>query len=186
MFKKICNSLFKQYYILLLFIHFITFNVLIENLFVSGILYILFLIILNIITIYIIIKYNKSLKFKAIIHLLFILYTLSFKNIYYLILGLTVIILLTILNFKENIIIKTISIIAGTFIVLNIHIISFAAIMSYKIEKGEIELPIFQNEIYEDTHYYCDNYEIYIYSAGAMDKFHYEVIEKNEIIDKIY
>lgn len=37
--------------------------------------------------------------------------------------------------------------------------------------------------IYGDTHYYCgDNYEIYIASAGATDKYHYYIKEEKEIL----
>ena len=39
------------------------------------------------------------------------------------------------------------------------------------------------NDIYEDTHYYCDNnYEVYSYSAGAIDKFHYSIGKHYEIL----
>ena len=31
-------------------------------------------------------------------------------------------------------------------------------------------------DIYDDMHYYCeDNYEVYGYSAGAMDSMHYSI-----------
>ena len=39
-------------------------------------------------------------------------------------------------------------------------------------------------DIYSDTHYYCDNnYEIYSYSAGAMDSFHYSIGKHYEILN---
>lgn len=40
------------------------------------------------------------------------------------------------------------------------------------------------NNIYEDTHFYCDNnYEVYSYSAGAMDGFHYSIGKHYKILD---
>ena len=39
------------------------------------------------------------------------------------------------------------------------------------------------DDIYDDTHYYCgDNYEIYIASAGATDKYHYYIKSEIEIL----
>lgn len=40
------------------------------------------------------------------------------------------------------------------------------------------------NDIYEDTHYYCnDDYEIYSYSGGAFDGFHYIIGKHYEFIN---
>ena len=40
------------------------------------------------------------------------------------------------------------------------------------------------NDIYDDMHYYCDNnYEVYSYSAGAMDSFHYSIGKHYEILN---
>lgn len=36
--------------------------------------------------------------------------------------------------------------------------------------------------IYEDTHYQCDEYEIFVYSAGAMDSYHYAVVEQHKYV----
>ena len=41
-----------------------------------------------------------------------------------------------------------------------------------------------RNDIYEDMHYYCENnYEVYSYSAGAMDRFHYSIGKHYEFLD---
>ena len=40
------------------------------------------------------------------------------------------------------------------------------------------------NDIYDDMHYYCNNnYEVYSYSAGAMDSFHYSIGKHYEILN---
>ena len=40
------------------------------------------------------------------------------------------------------------------------------------------------NDIYEDTHYYWnDNYEIYSYSGGAFDGFHYSIGKHYEFMN---
>ncbi len=44
------------------------------------------------------------------------------------------------------------------------------------------------NDIYDDMHYYCENnYEVYSFSKGAMDKFHFSIGKHYEIlnIDKV-
>ena len=43
---------------------------------------------------------------------------------------------------------------------------------------------IISNDIYNDMHYYCENnYEVYTYSGGAMDKFHYSIGKYYDILD---
>ena len=43
---------------------------------------------------------------------------------------------------------------------------------------------LFLNDIYRDTHYYCENnYEVYSYSNGATDKFHYSIGKHYEFLN---
>lgn len=167
-------SIITKYYLLIIFIYFLTFNVFLKGLVVDGIIYYIFMILLNVFNAYFIIKKNKYLRFKNGLYILILLNIIFCKNIFYVILLLSTLILLTVLNFKNNKVIKTLSIICSATIILNIHIILFV-----------ILLTVFNGDgIYEDTHYYCDNnYEIYSYSAGAMDSFHYSVVKRYKIIE---
>ena len=41
-----------------------------------------------------------------------------------------------------------------------------------------------RNDIYDDMHYFCENnYEVYSYSASAMDSFHYSIGKHYEFLD---
>jgi hypothetical protein len=157
-----------KYYLLIIFIYFLVFNVFVNGLVVDGILYYIFMILLNIFNVYFIIKKNKYFKFKNSLYILLLLNIIFCKNIFYVILLLNTIILLTILNFKDNRVIPILSIICSTIVILNIQIILFMVFLTV----------LNTNEIYEDSHYYCNNnYKIYSYSAGAMDSLHYSIVK---------
>lgn len=163
-----------KYYLLIVYIFFLTFNLFLTELVVDGILYYIFMILLNILNVYFIIKKNKYLKHKNSLYIFLLLSIIFCKNIFYVILLLNTIILLTILNFKDNRVIQTLSLICSTIIILNIQIVLFVIFL----------IVLNGNEIYEDTHYYCNsNYEIYYYSGGAMDSFHYSVVKRYKIIE---
>lgn len=163
-----------KYYLLIVYIFFLTFNLFLTKLVVDGIAYYIFMILLNIFNVYFIIKKNKYLKLKNSLYILLLLSIIYCKNIFYVILLLNTIIFLTVLNFKDNKVIKVLSIICSTTIILYIQGILFVILLT--VFNG--------NEIYEDTHYYCNNnYEIYYYSGGAMDSFHYSVVKRYKIIE---
>jgi len=171
--KKLYEKIFKEYYLVCILIYFVIFNIINTDLIVKGILYYLFLIKLIIATIAIIIKYNNTLKYKEVLYPFFLINIIFSKNIFYAILLIITFILITILNFEIMDSIKKYSIIFSIISVITIPIIAFVVILS----------SIFNiNNIYENTHYYCDNYEIYMHSAGAMDSYHYTVIKRYEFI----
>lgn len=167
-------SIITKYYLLIIFIYFLTFSVFVKGLVVDGILYYIFMILLNIFNAYFIIKKNKYLKFKSGLYIFFLLNIIFCKNIFYVILLLSTFVLLTVLNFKDNKVIKVLSVICSTTIILYIQVILFVILLT--VFNG--------NEIYKDSHYYCNNnYEIYYYSGGAMDSFHYSVVKRYKIIE---
>ena len=56
-----------------------------------------------------------------------------------------------------------------------IYILAFGTDLSEEQEKSDI---------YDKMHYFCDNnYEVYAYSAGAMDRFHYSIGKHYEFLD---
>ena len=91
---------------------------------------------------------------------------------------------LIIIGFKESSFIKVISILIGLFFVF----FSIPILFIYFL----VCTTSYDN-IYENMHYYCEkHYEIYAYSAGAMDGFHYGLgkhyvfIDYNDIIYMSY
>ena len=60
--------------------------------------------------------------------------------------------------------------------------ISFSYIIAFGDDLNEEKS---RSLIYPDMHYYCDNnYEVYSYSGGALDKFHYNIGKYYPVIDK--
>lgn len=170
--NKIYNFFIKEYYLAIIFIYFIIFNIFITNLSISGIIYYIYLVLIVLITIMIIIKYNNTLKYKKILYLPFLICTIFSKNIFYVFLLLTIFILITFLNFIKSHVIKILSILATILIMISMPIFVFILVLFSSNDK-----------IYDDTHYYCNNFEIYIHSSGAMDYYHYMVIKKHKIIE---
>lgn len=167
-------SIITKYYLLIIFIYVFTSNLFFTGLVFDGLLYYIFMILLNVFNVYFIIKKNKYFKFKNGLYIFLLLSVIFCKNIFHVILVLNTFILLAALNFKDNIVIQILSIISSTIIVLNIPIVLFVIFLTV----------LNTNEIYEDTHYYCNNnYEIYSYSAGAMDSFHYSIVKRYKIVE---
>ena len=181
MLKNIIKFL-KKYYLLFILIYLLITNLLLKNLIVTGLLYYIYIILLGVITSFIIYKNNNDLKFKNILYPLFLINILFSKNIFYTIISLIIILLITILNFMQSKTIKISLLILSIFIIITSPLIFIVLILPF--DKS--------HNIYEDTHYYCNNYEIYMHSAGAMDSFYYSVtinyylINLNNIIKIVY
>ncbi len=165
-----------NYYGLIIVNLFIIYNIILKNLKIEGLLYKLFMINIIIINITILIKFKKNIKLKSLIIIIYFLTWFLFsKNALQLIFGISNIITLIIIGFSENNFIKILSVIIGLFLVTFSIPLFFIFILTY--DTGI-------NDIYNDTHYFCENnYEIYSYSAGAMDKFHYSIGKHYELIN---
>jgi len=163
-----------NYYAVIMTIMFIIHNVVPTNINIDGILYTITMILFIILNIIILIKYQNKIKFKALVIIILFLILLASKDVYHLIFNITSIITLIITGVENNkfIIIITI-IISSIFMIFYLNFLLFILIICAST-----------NDIYEDTHYYCQkNYEIYSYSAGAMDKFHYSIGKHYELIN---
>lgn len=166
------KSLLKNYSLFILIV-FIINNVLLSSIKVSGIVYDFIMIILIILNILVLIIYQKKIKYKEISIIGLILLLMFSKNTYYFLFNILSIILLIIPEFKTNQTIKFIAVLMILIIVLLNPVMLVIIIVS--IEQ--------LSDIYEDTHYRCDNYNVYAYSSGAFDKFHYSIGKYYEIIN---
>ncbi len=171
-----------NYYALIMMNLFIIYNFILKELKIGGLLYQIFMIILIILNIMILIKFRKIIKFKELIIVFyFFTWLLLPKNVLQFIFGISNMITLIIIGFMENKFIKIISILITLFFIVFSKLLLFVYLLSFDIgiseEKG-------RNDIYDDMHYYCENnYEIYSYSQGAMDRFHYSIGKHYEFLN---
>lgn len=172
-----------DYYSLIMIILFITYNILLKNLKIGGLLYqvlMLFIIILNI---FILIKFRGRIKLKGLIIIvnIFIVWSLSLKNNWQLIFGISNMITLISIGFMESNFIKVVAVLITLFFTVFSGPLLFVYLLVYGTSLGE---EVGRNDIYDDMHYYCENnYEVYSYSAGAMDSFHYSIGKYYEFLD---
>lgn len=171
-----------DYYALIMMILFIIYNLILINLRISGFLYQIFMLGLIIVNIIILIKYRKRIKLKGLIIVIyFFIWMLLSKNALQCAFGISNMITLIVIGFMESDFIKVISI----FITMIFGVFWAPLLFAYLLAFGtDINEESGRNDIYEDTHYYCNNnYEVYSYSAGAMDRFHYSLGKHYEILD---
>lgn len=165
-----------KYYSIVISAGYVLLKLLLNNLEVSGILYAFFTCAFLIFHAVILIRYRKILKYKALSTII------AFFSI---VISTDMIALLY--TFSNFMLYVGISLIDEK---LYLKIISFVLCALLIVCPFFILLPVFvvllrsSNDVYEDTHYYCEgHYEVYAYSAGAMDKFHYSIGKRYEFID---
>jgi len=168
-----------NYYALIIILLFLIYNLLLRNLVITGIMYHLFMITLIISNIILLFKLKKEIKCKSIAIIVFFIIWIFSKDIYGVIFGLSSMITLISIGFIESNLIKIISIIITIIISIIALPLFYLFILVFALSGGSRD-----NQIYEDTHYYCsNNTEIYSYSAGAMDRFHYSMGKHYVILD---
>ena len=168
-----------KFYGILMMILFFIYNIVFTSLKVNGLLYQLGMIILIIFNLVMLIKFRKEIKLKSLIIIIYVLIWLFSKDIYQCLLAFSNIIFFCILGFKDSLFIKVITILLILFIMKFFMLLYFIFLWIFLVNpNGEVK------DIYEDTHYYCDdNMEVYAYSQGAIDKFHYSVGKHYEILN---
>lgn len=170
------KKIFYDYYVLIVFGLFIIFNFILRNLLIGGSLYVILMFLIMASNAFLLIIFRKNVEYKGTGIVIYSVIWLFAKN------GLQVgfcfsnIILLCVLGFMESNYIKFIVlllvILVGRFCFLFIFVLII--VLGYNED----------NYIYHDTHYICENnYEAYIYSAGAMDKFHYNIGKRYEFLN---
>lgn len=162
-----------DYYAIIMLGFFIVYNLILDNLKISGLLYQIFMFILIIINGTILIVFRKKVKYKSLVIIIYFLIWLFSKNMLQCLFNFSNILILCVLGFMESNFIKVISFMVTIFVFVFFYPLLFIFLFTFGLgfdeERG-------MDDIYDDTHYYCeDNYEVYSYSAGAMDSFHYSI-----------
>lgn len=169
-----------NYYAVIMMILFIIYNFTLENLKIGGLLYQLYMIILIIFNVIILIKFRKDIKCKSLVIFVYFLICLFSKNTLQCYFVFSNIIILCITGFMESNFVKFISIFIIIFDTIFFYPLLFIFLLGFSDVNDEKGL----DDIYKDMHYYCDNnYEVYSYSQGAMDKFHYSIGKHYEILN---
>ena len=163
---------FIDYYALVMLILFIIFNL--SGLNVYGMIYEIFMLSLIIVNAIILMVFKKKIKYKALVVVVYLLIWLFSKNTLQFFFAFSNIILLCITWLVEKHSVKIISALVVIFIYM----------CSLPLFFGFLLIGLDKESMYDDAHYYCDNnYETYVYSAGAMDSFHYSIGKHYEILN---
>ena len=176
---------FIDYYAVIMLIIFIFYNIILESLKIGGLLYQIFMILLIILNIIILIKFRKKIKYKSIIIVLYLLIWIFSKNTLQCFFAFSNIIFLCITGFMESNFIKIMSFVLPLLLFILLFIFLPPLIFGYIATFGfGLSEEKNMNDIYSDMHYYCDdNYEVYAYSSGALDKFHYSIGKHYEFLN---
>ena len=171
----------SKYYAVIMMILFIVYNLVLDCLKIGGLLYQIFMIVLVVANFIILVLFRKNIKFKSLVILIYFCIWFFSKNTLQCIFSISSMIVLMITGFMENIFIKVITVFITIFFgvfsmpLLFVYLFAFGTGLSEEREK---------NYIYDDMHYYCsNNYEVYSYSAGAMDSFNYSIVKYYDILD---
>ena len=184
------KKIFINYYALITLILFIVYNLFLQNLKIYGILYRILMFLIIIVNLIVLIILRKKIKYKSIAIIVYCLIWIFSKNILQCFFAFSNIIMLCITGFIENNFIKIISVLIAIYIHIFFLPLYFGLILTFGINLDEDK---YMNDIYSEMHYYCDNnYEVYAYSSGAMDSFHYsigkyyDILNINDIINIVY
>lgn len=170
-----------NYYAVVMLVLFMIYNMTLENLKIGGILYQLTMIIVIILNSLILIKFKQEIKGKGIVIIFYFLIWLYSKNMLQCFFDFSNILVLCMIGFMESNFIKVISILISLFGAVFFLPFYFIFLLTFGTSFGE---EVGRDDIYEDTHYYCDeHYEIYSDSLGAMDGFHYSIGKYYEILN---
>lgn len=171
---------FIEYYALVMLMLFILYNFFLSSLKIYGLLYQVFMWVLIVVNAIILIAFRKKIKYKTLVIIVYLLIWLLSKNTLQCFFVFSNIILLCITGFMEKNSIKVISVL----IVIFVYIFSLPLLFIFLLIFGTgFDEERGLNDIYDTMHYYCDNnYEVYSYSAGAMDSFHYSIGKHYEIL----
>ncbi len=175
------KNFFTNYYAVIMLILFIAYNNVFEGLKIGGLLYQIFMIISIIVNIILLILFRKKIKGKSLIIIAYFLLWLFSKNILQCTFAISSMVVLIVTGFMESKYIKVISILIGLFFVIFSMPLFFVFLFAFGTNLNEESG---RNDIYEDMHYYCkNNYEVYAYSAGAMDRFHFSIGKYYDFLD---
>lgn len=164
-----------KYYTSIILLFFIMYNFVLSCLKISGPLYEAFIVIVIFVNNFILIQFRKNIKYKGTLCLIFFFMWFFSKDFLQCFLAFFIIGILCITGFTENRHMKVITICILTFTTLFFIPITLIFLIRFHLDANHV--------IYEDTHYLCEeNYEIYSFSQGAMDGFHYSIGKYYEVL----
>lgn len=172
-----------DYYAVIMLILFIIYNVFLRNLMISGLLYKLVMFIIILANIFVLVKYRNRIKYKSFIIIAYFLLSLIIaKSMMQYLFGFLSMLVLILTGISKSKMIKVITVIMVICFIFIYKLYFLVLAFSLGLNDDEDYMV---NRIYEDMHYYCDKgYEVYAYSAGAFDSYHYSVT-KNYVILRI-
>lgn len=173
------KKLISYYYVFLEIILFIFLSLEVDSFYFKGILYHAIMISFIFLSLFIIIKYNKILKFKKTFYASLIFYFVLISNIYLFILLILIFFAILILNYENKFIcyyFAGVSVLSCLVLPITIFFI-LLKFSSIGFNGNNV-----RNYMYEDTYYNCGKYEIFYYSGGAMDSMHFAVLERHQYI----
>lgn len=155
-------------------IFFVVINITFSGLRIEGLLYQYFMFLIIVLNIVILIRFRNIIHYRSLAILIYFFLSVFSKDILQFIFAISSMITLDVIKFKNSNFIKMMTIFVICFFSPYFFLLTFIILNNEKERR----------DIYENTHYYCENhYEIYSYSAGAMDKFHYSIDKYYNIID---
>ncbi len=170
-----------DYYAIIMLVLYLFYNIGLNSLKIGGLLYQIIMIILIIVNAVILIILKKDIKYKESICIIYFFTWLFSKNIPQCLFNFSNIIVLIVVGLTESKFLKEFAIIITLIVLIFFSPLFFAFLLHFGTSMSE---EVGRNDIYEDTHYYCkNNYEIYSYSLGAIDKFHYSIGKHYEFLD---
>ena len=170
-----------NYYAIIMLVLYLIYNIALNSLKIGGLFYQIIMIIIIIANAIILIVFRKDIKYKEVVCAIYFFTWLFSKNIPQCFFNFSNIILLVGIGLIDSMFMRVFAIIIGLIVSIFFLPLFFVFLLCFGTSMSEESG---RNDIYEDMHYYCENnYEVYSYSAGAMDSFHYSIGKHYEFLD---
>ncbi len=169
----------REWYPFVVLFLFVLSNFVFRHIVVTGSLYRISMLLVIFINFILVIKFKKSIKRKSPFIIIYFLMCIFCKNALNLYFSLSNILAYIIAGFMESHFVKALTIIIISIATLFFLPLTFIFLLLYSGLDGTKSM----HDVYSDTHYICENdYEIYSFSMGAMDGFHYSVGKYHEFL----
>lgn len=170
-----------NYYAIIMLGLYLIYNITLNSLKIGGLLYQIIMIIIIIVNAIILIIFRKDIRYKEVVCVIYFFTWLFSKNISQCFFYFSNIIVLIGIGLIDSMFMRIFAIIICLIVSIFFLPLFFIFLLCFGTSMSEESG---RNDIYEDMHYYCENnYEVYSYSAGAMDRFHYSIGKHYEFLD---
>lgn len=170
-----------NYYAIIMLVLYLIYNIGLNSLKIGGLLYQIIMIILIIVNTAILIIFRKDIKYKEAICIIYFFTWLFSKNMPQCFFNFSNIIVLVSIGLIDSKFMRVFAIVIALIVSIFFLPLFFIFLLCFGTSINEESG---RNDIYKDMHYYCENnYEVYSFSQGAMDKFHYSIGKHYEFLD---